>query len=514
MNKTFLILIFFSFVFFAFYSKITNLVFNKDKIDVFKEDLQQIAFYFKPFDDKLSDFLLKLDFIVKDYIDWKNILNTREKEIEDMRWYIRTNKDYLTNLWFSKYEWLFDFLSNLRWHKTEIFELLWKNKEYNYLVILQNTNESRPNWWFFGSFAFITVANWQLKELEIVDSYYPDYVAYKTYIPAPEWAVFIPEKQIWFLSANKFWFTDIDWKNIKLIYEKAFNETYDMEKIKKTINPDLYPKLLHKNIKWVIFVRTDFFEEIMPNLTEKIWERQFVNANIDIIRWEIKWNKKELYIKEVKDYFNNNKFKIAKDIINNFQEILDKKMINIYLSNVSDSLNNFLKESNLTNIYNTWFIYSWDSNNSFNKSDWFVTKNIQIQDEFWKIIIDVNTDIVDIKNLNPGKYTMNIIYNLNVPEYYKNYIYSLEKKYNIKMTEREHWILALKPAQYEPDKILKRRESNSTIYFPLNFEITNITWNIFNQKYFQSPFANWLYYQTRIIENNVIKNVNIDFKVN
>jgi hypothetical protein len=28
-----------------------------------------------------------------------------------------------------------------------------------------------------------------------------------------------------------------------------FNETYDMAKVEKTMTPDLYDKLLHKNIK-------------------------------------------------------------------------------------------------------------------------------------------------------------------------------------------------------------------------------------------------------------------------
>jgi len=38
-----------------------------------------------------------------------------------------------------------DFMSNAWNYKDEIFTLLGKDKPFNYLVILQNTNEKRPN---------------------------------------------------------------------------------------------------------------------------------------------------------------------------------------------------------------------------------------------------------------------------------------------------------------------------------------------------------------------------------
>lgn len=38
-----------------------------------------------------------------------------------------------------------NFLSDLKAYQPELFELLGKNEPFNYLVILQNTNEKRPN---------------------------------------------------------------------------------------------------------------------------------------------------------------------------------------------------------------------------------------------------------------------------------------------------------------------------------------------------------------------------------
>jgi DNA repair photolyase len=47
----------------------------------------------------------------------------------------------------------------------------------------------------------------------------------------------------------------------------------------------------------------------------------------------------------VKDYFNKNKITIFKNIINNFDDVIEKKFITIYLSNVSDNLQNLLKNN-------------------------------------------------------------------------------------------------------------------------------------------------------------------------
>lgn len=38
-----------------------------------------------------------------------------------------------------------EFVADLRKYKSEFFDLMGKNKPYNYLVILQNANEKRPN---------------------------------------------------------------------------------------------------------------------------------------------------------------------------------------------------------------------------------------------------------------------------------------------------------------------------------------------------------------------------------
>jgi len=481
---------------------------------IIKKNRKYYAFYFRNFDKELSNTILTLNDIVQDYTKGKNILKTKSQSIEDVRIYAKKNKEYLKKLWFSNYENFILFLSNLRTHKPELFELLGQEQEFNYLVILQNTNEKRPNGGFFWSFAFITVQGGHIKNLEIIDSYYPDFIAYKTRLQAPDRSLsFLPEKKIWFIAANKFGFTNIDGKNIKTLYEKMFNETYEMRKVEQTMTPDLYEKLLHKYIKGVIFVRSDLFEEIMPGFTEKIWERQFVNASVDLIRGEERGNKKEIYIQEIKDYFDANKFKIAKNLIDNFQDILEKNYIQIYLSNVSTDFNGFLQENHLNNTFSSNNIYARDTNTSFNKVDHFVTKNIQIRNEYKNILIDTHNDIIPIQKLEPWIYYLKIYYTLNVPSYYATFIQDLGEKYQIQIEERELGILALQPAKHLEYEKAKRRESKSTIYFPQNIKILSSGGDQLTQKNFTTPFANGLFYQIGIDTNNTTKSINIKFQI-
>lgn len=515
-NGTFAILIILCFIFFTLFANISNMVF-KNKIDVFKEDLGQIAFYSRTFDKNLSHFLLTLDDIIQWYDKGENIFITKEKEINLCRDYIQKNKDYLKKVWFSNYDKLINLFSDLNIYQKEFFELLGKNQSFNYLVILQNTNEKRPNGWFFGSFAFIKVDQWHIKTLEIVDSYYPDFIAYRTRIIAPEWtAPFLPDRKIGFIAGNKFGFSDIDGKNLKDLYELMFNKTYDMAKVQKTMQPELYNKLLNQNIKGVIFIRSDLLENFFTSFKQKVQERQFLNASVDLIRKEVRGNKKELYIKEIKQYFDSQKWNIIKNVINKFDEIANKQYITMYLSNVSTGFNAILNKHNLTNIFDQNHIYFRDTNVSYNKIDGFVTKHIQIIDEQWTIQKEDKNDIIDIHDLKNGKYTINIYYKFAIPEYYSTLIQELEKKYGIQITDREKAILWLKSGMYEETgqgKVRKRWETKATIYFPQYIKITKVIWDIYYQIPFYAPFANGLFYQMGSIENKSTRAISIQIEI-
>lgn len=513
-NLAYIFLLFFCFSLFAFYEKVTNFLFTESKIDIFMEDLEEISFYFWNFDKDLSHILLTMDDVVQSYASWDNVLLDKSQEIDQVRDYMRKNKDYLAKLWFSNYDAIMDFGSDIFKHKEEVFTLLGSKEEQNYLVILQNTNEKRPNWWFFGSFAFVSLLGGHIKKLEIIDAYYPNYIANKTFLQAPYWSsAFLPEQRIWFIASNKFWFTDIDGKNIKTLYERMMNEDYDMKKVKEKLEPHQYETLLNKNIRWVIFVRSDAFEALLPWFKEKIWEREFLNASIDLIRWESRGNKKEMYIHEVNDYFNQHSTDIVKNFVEHFDKVLKNNYVQIYLSSVSTGMNEFLLQNNLMNVFSDHKIYARDTNNSFDKVDGFVDKDIQIFNAIWIDVLETHNDIVNIEDLKPGVYTMKITYTLDVPKYYYDFIAGLEKKYSIKIEDRERWILALNPAQYAPQYPEKRRESKATLYFPLQIDLLDSHWEYMEQRYFKAPFANGMYYKMRINENHTSKWLEIKFQV-
>ncbi len=515
-NWTFLITILVCFILFTFFAKISDIIF-KNKIDVFKEDLGQIAFYSWSFDKDLSHFLVTLDDIVQSYVKWDNIFVTKEKEINTCREYIEKNKEYLKKVGFSNYDKIINLFSDLKTYQKEIFELMGKNQSYNYIVILQNTNEKRPNWGFFGSFAFIKVKQGRIETLEIIDSYYPDFIAYRTRITAPAWtAPFLPDHKIGFIAGNKFGFSDIDGKNLKDLYELMFNSTYDMAKVQQTMQPDLYKKLLHQDIKGVIFIRSDLLENFFPSFKQKAQERQFLNASVDLIRKEIRGNKKELYIKEIKQYFENQKSNIIKNVINRFDEIANKQYITMYISNVSTGLNATLTKHNLTNIFDQNHAYFRDTNVSYNKIDGFVAKDIKIYNEQGTMQQESKKDIVDIHELKNGKYTITVSYLFEIPKYYPTFIQELEKKYEIQITDREMAILGLKSGMYEEPwfgKVRKRRETKATIYFPQYIKILNVTGDIYYQAPFYAPFANGLFYQMGSIENNSTRAIKIEVEV-
>ena len=469
-------------------------------------------------DKNVSTFLLTAEDVINAYMRGENIFQTKQKEIDFCRKYVIQNKEYLKKIGFGNYEALMNLMQDLWKHQEEVYTLLGKYQSQNYLIILQNTNEKRPNGWFFGSFAFVKIEGGHIKTLEIVDSYYPDFIAYRTRILAPErTSSFLPDRKIGFIAGNKFGFTDIDGKNLKDLYELMFNKTYDINKVEKTMQPDLYTKLLGQNIKGVIFIRSDLLEKIFPWFKEKERERQFVNAAIDLIRKEYRGNKKEIYIKEIKNYFSQQKFNIIKNVVNKFWELANNQYITMYISNTTPQFEGLLAKNKLSNVFDQQHMYFRDTSASYNKVYSFIQKKIQVTNAQGTTILETDKDIVPTADLNSGTYTVHIQYTLQIPPYYNTFIDSLQKKYGVQLTDRELAILALKPGNYdEPGlgKVKKLRETRATVYVPQNIQILNVTGQIYYSTPFYPPFANGVFYQAWSTENNSTRNIDMEIKVN
>ena len=510
-----LFLIFFRW--FSLYSNVTNILFWRSTLDIFTEDLQTLSTYFLPIDKEVSHELYTLDTIVQSYQKWENIFKTKKSEIEEVWYYIINNQNYLSSLWFQRYESLMKFLSDLYDHRNEVYELLWENHTYNYLIPLQNGNEKRPNWWFFGSFAFVTLSWWHIENLEVIDSYLADYIAPKSRMPLPSrYSQYFWEYQLWFVAGNKFWFTDMDWKNLKIMYEKVFNEEYDMNRVKEMYSSEQW-KLLHdKYIKWVIFVDSNLLTELLPWFSDKMREWQFINASIDIIRGEERWNKKELYIAEVLDYFFKNSSTIAKNLINNWDEVLNKRYIQIYLSDmfVSPEFKAMLRKNGLNTEFEWWKIYARDINIANNKSDDFLTKRLKLYSSTWALITSQQNEVISLANLPVGDYQLVIDYYFFVPESYRDFIHWLEKKYKIDITPREEGILVLRPVNHYDDNPERMWREKWMVYYPWNVKITSVQWDVENVNYFQSDFAQWLNYALRTVKTDDQLQAVINFTIN
>lgn len=502
---------------FSLYANITNILFWWSALDIFTKDLQTLSVYFLPIDKEVSHELYTLDKIVQSYMKWENIFKTKKPEIEEVRYYIINNQNYLSSLWFQRYESLMSFLSDLYDHREEVYSLLWENQSFNYLIPLQNWNEKRPNGWFFGSFAFVTLSWWHIENLEVIDSYLADYIAPTSRINLPSrYSQYFWEKQLWFVAGNKFWFTDMDWKNMKTLYEKAFNNDYQMSRVKEMYSGQQRKLLHHKYIKWVIFLDSNLLTELLPWFTDKMREWQFINASIDIIRGEVRGNKKELYIAEVLDYFSHNATTIAKNLVNNRDDVLNKRYIQIYLSDmfVSRDFRLMLRKNWLNTAFEWWKIYARDVNIANNKSDDFLTKRLRLYSSTWELITSQQNEILELNDLPVGEYQLVIDYYFFVPESYRTFIHSLEEKYGIQITPREEWILVLSPVNHYDWKPERMWREKGMVYYPRNVEILSVQWNVEDINYFQSDFAQGLNYTLRTVKSEDQLQAVINFRIN
>ena len=502
---------------FSLYANITNILFWWSALDIFTKDLQTLSVYFLPIDKEVSHELYTLDKIVQSYMKWENIFKTKKPEIEEVRYYIINNQNYLSSLWFQRYESLMSFLSDLYDHREEVYSLLWENQSFNYLIPLQNWNEKRPNGWFFGSFAFVTLSWWHIENLEVIDSYLADYIAPTSRINLPSrYSQYFWEKQLWFVAGNKFWFTDMDWKNMKTLYEKAFNNDYQMSRVKEMYSGQQRKLLHHKYIKWVIFLDSNLLTELLPWFTDKMREWQFINASIDIIRGEVRGNKKELYIAEVLDYFSHNATTIAKNLVNNRDDVLNKRYIQIYLSDmfVSRDFRLMLRKNWLNTAFEWWKIYARDVNIANNKSDDFLTKWLRLYSSTWELITSQQNEILELNDLPVGEYQLVIDYYFFVPESYRTFIHSLEEKYGIQITPREEWILVLSPVNHYDWKPERMWREKGMVYYPRNVEILSVQWNVEDINYFQSDFAQGLNYTLRTVKSEDQLQAVINFRIN
>lgn len=483
-------------------------LFTTDKKDIIQNDLRTIARYLRIYDRKTANLVRDIDIIIKSYTNGENIFSTEKDTINNV-WDTITDQTETLLAHNEQYRRIAEFLRDINPYKDELMLYLGANVPKSYLVILQNSSEKRPNGWFFWSFAYVRVLQGRIRTIHMIDSY----LGYKTMpwimMNLPSWSYpiyqWVPFGRI---ASNKFWFTNIDGDNMITLY----NNTFSNPESDKYIPPEICQDICHRPIDGVIFVQTNGLKKLVPGLTKKSRERQFMNATVDLRRGEDLPNKKEYYLTDSQNFFLEQDETIVKNFLNQFTAITDNYTFGIYIPTISAWLNEVLTKYNFTTIPNNHTIYARDTNKSYNKIDEFVTKTIRITNLQGDIIHEQeNNDQINIQHIANGQYRMEIWYKIAVPAYYKDYIHELTQKNNITLTDRELWILALAPT-IGNDGVQRFRESKSQLYYPNYVWIDNIWWDIYHT-FFETPFGRGIDYGIVTETDNTTKTIDILFTI-
>lgn len=310
-------------------------------------------------------------------------------------------------------------------YSQDLIELLWPDRPHTYLIALMNTAESRPNWWFFGSYLIVTIYKGKITSHQVYDSYYAyhqnSWVSLRLDTLQAE---ILNQSTINFISPNMYGFTYQDAGNIILLYEKLFPS---------------------QHLDGVIMIKSDLLAQAVPELKSKLIEWQFVNACIDLIRWEIRGNKKESYLVDITSYVEKNNDRLINMLIPNIPSLIQQAWVQVYIPWSSESFRTFLSRQWLITEYDPHTLYIWHLNKSFNKIDQFLNKKHLIQDTQGTMIVETNDEIIPLdKTLKSGtSYDRYLFYNLLIPQSYIDTIFSLTRTYNIELTKREQHILWL-----------------------------------------------------------------------
>lgn len=481
-NKWYAIFSVVGLLFFSFIARMQTAVLADQTTSIFDQDLNELALYASTYDPRAASVLLSMQRIIQWYEN-KEFLKTYGGDIQNALQYLSNNPEKFKQLGLQQYAPFIDFITQLSAQKDDIFSLLGKDKIQTYIIALQNTAEKRPNGWFFGSFVKVSIFDAKIVDMQFIDSYVPGILRPDITLQAPDRSsTFLGEDNtITFLASNKFGFTDIDGKNIKNLYDRTYSD----------------------DIRGVVFVQSKLFADLLPWFQELLWEWQFKNASIDLIRWQALPNKKELYFNGVNEFLKTHQKDIVKGIIKHFEKVKDNRYIQAYIVRTSEAFKSLLQEEQLQTVFNDKNIYLWDYNSSYNKIDTFIKKTTSIFNSNGKLVDESAYDVINIASLTPWTYTMRIQYLLSIPESYVSFIDNLSKDFEIWLNTREKHILALYP----------ERSTRWVIYAPENITITNISGPTKTSSIFETPFSHNAFYIVENTTNYSVKEVSVKFTI-
>ena len=123
---------------------LVNYLLNGDKQDLIQNQLGTVATYLRVYDKQTSTLVKDIDSIIKSYSNDENIFVTQKETINRARNQIVSQTEALLKN-NEQYARLAYFLEDIHPHKDELLMYMGANVPKSYLVILQNSSESRPN---------------------------------------------------------------------------------------------------------------------------------------------------------------------------------------------------------------------------------------------------------------------------------------------------------------------------------------------------------------------------------
>lgn len=265
----------------------------------------------------------------------------------------------------------------------------------------------------------------------------------------------------------------------------------------------LYDTVYSADIRGVVFINSKLFSDLLPGFQEQLWEWQFKNAAIDLIRGEARPNKKELYFNGVKDFLEHHKYDLVKSIAQNLDHVLDNRYIQTHLVRTNDAFIQTLQTNNLQTVFSPDMIYLWDYNSSYNKIDTFVQKTTTLVSMDGSILRETTQDVMSIAGIPAGNYRLHIQYALTIPNSYVHFIEALSHKFNIDLNVREKHILAL----------YAEWATRGVVYAPQSVTFSSPQGPLKAQSVFDTPFSHNAFYVVENTQNNTIKDVMIPFTI-
>ena len=221
-----------------------------------------------------------------------------------------------------------------------------------YLIVLMNADEVRPLGGFFGSFAIVDVASWNIKNTQVHDVYWLPSVKKEHYCDE-NFEQLNLGRCIGFVDAARVGFSDIDGEVVNQIYQKTFSG---------------------EQLDGVIFVNSNLGKLLIPSYEQLHWYWEFSNATSNLKNENHKYSK-SLYRAQANKLLQNLITKSKQQIIKKIWQNRDllKGNVWVYIPGVK---NDFLDQ--FTRIYQPNHFYYFDSDRSFSKVRKFVDKEIYV----------------------------------------------------------------------------------------------------------------------------------------